>query len=95
MRDALLAVVADLIDERHRQDARWGEQNHEDGTGGSIFVHESIEQRARTSFLAENGAVRWCDILLEEVYEALAEEDVEADVGLTAHDSDDVAWLDD
>lgn len=68
-------VLAEIAVERHRQDEKWGEQNHPDGTGGSVMQGFATEQRARTQFLAGLGGVSWRDILLEEVYEAMAEEE--------------------
>lgn len=88
------AVAADVAAERARQDAKWGEQNHLDGTGRvfrpldtiaaqSSYFHatnrfgdaEDLASAAKraTDVAAGHGDVRWADILLEEVFEALAE----------------------
>lgn len=80
-------VVRDVEAERDRQDAKWGEQNHPDGTGEHstplmrITYSERpaahLRERAKmsTDLAARRGLVTWTDILLEEVFEALAEED--------------------
>lgn len=38
-------VLGEIADERARQDARWGEQNHRDGTGGFARVHDAMLAR--------------------------------------------------
>ncbi|MEU5939389.1 hypothetical protein ABZ807_09380 [Micromonospora sp. NPDC047548] len=68
-------VLEEIRAERQRQDAKWGEQNHPDGTGGPVMRREADEMRARCQFLAGLGAVDWRAILLEEAYEAMAEDD--------------------
>jgi hypothetical protein len=89
-------VAADVADERDRQDAKWGEQNHPDGTGEHsiplrriIFHGPAVSEngdahyafglalmaKQATDQAARAGAVTWSDILLEEVFEALAEDD--------------------
>lgn len=68
-------VCRDVLKERVRQDEKWGQQNHPDGTGGRPMIEAANEQRLRTDLLAESGLLDWRSILLEEVYEALAEED--------------------
>lgn len=85
--DVLMAVMA----ERERQDAKWGEQNHPDGTGGWCVLdggallrapltggdrrYEAEEAQADCDLAAREGRLTWRHILLEEVYEALAEDD--------------------
>ncbi|MEU9558016.1 NUDIX hydrolase [Streptomyces fumanus] len=75
-------VLAEVQAERERQDAKWGEQNHRDGTGAdrvwaftgpASFVAECA--RKQTQELAEEGYVTWTDIALEEFAEAVAESD--------------------
>lgn len=86
-------VLAEVHGERVRQEAKWGEQNHPDGTGdGAAFLrgsavpkpHERVAvtmgtlafaARGVTDGAASRGEVTWADILLEEVFEALAEDD--------------------
>ena len=58
--------------ERLRQDAKWGEQNHRDGTGYN-YEHRRESFRKACEEAAAEGVVTWADILMEEVFEALAE----------------------
>jgi hypothetical protein len=71
--------------EMARQDAKWGQQNHADGTGPDVFwgVHpgpaEAIAVIARGRCKANGpGQDTWRDILFEEVAEAIAEDDPDA-----------------
>lgn len=85
-------AITDVIAERARQDAKWGEQNHPNGTGpqstpvaeivrgpGHEIINRhfalglSFNAKAATDEHARAGSVTWADILLEEVFEALAE----------------------
>lgn len=94
---AVELVLQDIGDERARQDAKWGEQNHPDGTGdqehplvelayyrsSELFERitaGSLAYRAKdaTDRAARKGRVTWTAILLEEVFEALAEDDPSA-----------------
>lgn len=83
-------ISNEVLNERDRQDAKWGEQNHPDGTGPEtqpLFdkrafldddiaaVHLADAFTRRTDERADEGKVTWRDILLEEVFEALAESD--------------------
>lgn len=93
-----MSVLEEVAAERARQDAKWGEQNHPDGTGQFPLVNVQVasiehagifdptptlgnlraEVLARvatkaTDDQAREGRVDWRDILLEEVFEALAE----------------------
>lgn len=61
--------------ERGRQDAKWGEQNHPDGTGESGAAERRDIQRQLVDLQAQHGLSNWADILREELYEALAEAD--------------------
>lgn len=70
----ILGVLPEIADERERQDEKWGEQNHPDGTGPGYRVH-AIEARVRCQRAAQSGLVTYKDILEEEVYEAFAETD--------------------
>ncbi|QKS13931.1 hypothetical protein HUN58_14550 [Curtobacterium sp. Csp1] len=94
------AIAVEVLHERDRQAAKWGEQNHPDGTGPRVMllgdfpysydVHApkqtspldswtatelSDTAKANTDIAAKNDNVAWSDILLEEVFEALAEDD--------------------
>lgn len=75
------AILAEVAAERARQDARWGEQNHPDGTGPNVplcyfpklpsMADLAVNARTVTNLRAKRGDVTWLDILLEEVFEAL------------------------
>lgn len=84
-----IRAVLDVLAERTRQDAKWGEQNHPDGTGPGSYplvdVREpnldfrtaselSVAMTARTDREAAAGRVTWRDIDSEETFEAYAEE---------------------
>ena len=84
-------VLRDVQDERTRQNEKWNEQNHTDGTGGEEWswaaILDLVENRSvdndaaaaaakrETDAKAQRGMVTWADILLEEVAEAFAEND--------------------
>jgi hypothetical protein len=73
----LRAVLSDIEDERARQDAKWGEQNHPDGTGMFPRADRRAADDARREcqMLAAGGMCTWRAILAEEVAEAFAETD--------------------
>lgn len=95
--DALIAsgavidasTLAEVHAERQRQDARWGEQNHPDGTGSSASLLDDIgalwddnsnadvadAARDRVEALAAVNRCTYAHILAEEFFEALAEDD--------------------
>ncbi|MFG1683547.1 hypothetical protein ACGFNP_25485 [Nonomuraea sp. NPDC049269] len=58
-----------------RQDAKWGEQNHQDGTGGPAFTAWASAARRMCQRAAADDSVTWQLILDEEVAEAFAEDD--------------------
>ena len=68
-------VAREVIQERVRQEARWGEQNHPDGTG--LYQQQAAAENARrvcdNNFRRGKGS--WADILREEFAEVLAESD--------------------
>jgi len=77
-------VIADVEQERLRQNAKWGEQNHPDGTGPDIRLldggrwsseHVAGVFRHRRRYAAEHGVVTWQHILAGDVFEAFAETD--------------------
>ena len=90
---ATVAVIQEVLNERIRQDDKWGQQNHPDGTGPTstpLFSREAfLDDTMWAARLAEIFTQRtdarfsgtgeqpgtWADILLEEVFEALAESD--------------------
>ncbi|MDX3637787.1 NUDIX hydrolase [Streptomyces europaeiscabiei] len=68
-------ILAEVQAERERQDAKFGEQNHPDGTGLPIYQHSARRYRDAADRNAAAGVLAWRDVLLEEVHEALAEKD--------------------
>lgn len=80
-------VLGEVLAERARQDERWGEQNHPDMSGDSTTQCDARDMFARWAqnyrdinsgqFDPRDSDPRldWTGILLEEVYEALAEDD--------------------
>ncbi|MEU0808759.1 hypothetical protein [Streptomyces sp. NPDC005970] len=74
--DPTRTVLDEVHAERQRQDARWGQQNHPDGTGLPIYQHSARRYRDHTERAAASGHLAWRDVLLEEVHEALAEADL-------------------
>lgn len=78
------SVVADVAAERDRQDAQWGQQSHPDGTGPDVqlgmigwakpYRDWATSLQEATDDAAKRGEVTWGHILLEEVFEALAED---------------------
>lgn len=73
----MVVALTDVLNERERQQDKWGEQNHADGTGGAAFVAEADFRRAQCEEAFALGVGTWKDILLEEVWEAMAERDPE------------------
>jgi hypothetical protein len=71
----LRAIAEDIDAERQRQIAKFGDQHHQDGTGLPAYEHAARRYRDHADRAAECGALAWRDIVLEEVYEALAEKD--------------------
>lgn len=84
-------IIEDIRRERVRQDQKWGEQNHKDGTGvmyvppSSVFTpglsYQALATRMKRRVDADAkilpGQSTWLNILLEEVLEAAACNDVE------------------
>ena len=77
-----VVVLSEVLGERTRQLAKWGEQNHPDGTGSSVVwsftgpaAYVADCAKTTTDAAAQLGTLTWRDILLEEVAEAFAEED--------------------
>jgi hypothetical protein len=67
-------IATEVLAERGRQDAKWGEQDHPDGT---CIEQSPIAEAAKrmTDEAARLGRVSWSNILVEEVWEALTEVD--------------------
>ncbi|WP_200846949.1 hypothetical protein [Arthrobacter sp. 18067] len=79
-----IEIVREIADERVRQHAKWGEQNHPNGTGPTVYQsaassltngHLRDIAKRQTDRHAAAGVVTFADILIEEVAEALAEDD--------------------
>lgn len=77
MSSADRGILIEVLCERARQDERFGVQSLPDGTGGEI--HKLLAKAAREACDATtaSGNVTFAEILKEEFYEALAEEDPE------------------
>ena len=73
---AVADVLREIYSERTRQDAKWGEQNHPDGTGSRPDKTRATLSKAVCDSHARTGHLTWKDILQEEVAEAFAESDV-------------------
>jgi len=71
----LTGVLAEVAAERAAQDARWGEQNHPDGTGNKSQQDQAERAREWCQSAFGSGYGTWSDILAEEVAEANAERD--------------------
>lgn len=68
-------VLDEVYDERRRQNAKWGEQDHPNGTGDPSLRDLADHHRRVCDIRADMGDVTWRDIATEEFYEALAESD--------------------
>jgi hypothetical protein len=68
-------VLADISAERIAQDAKWGEQNHPDGTGNKSQQDYADQARKWCEAAFGSGYGTWADVLAEEVAEANAERD--------------------
>lgn len=66
-------VLEEVSHERARQDARWGEQNHRDGTGGDQDKTNADLARQVCDDAFKTNAGSWALILTEEYAEAMAE----------------------
>lgn len=87
-RNPRVQVLSEVALERRRQDAKWGVQNHPDGTGDkrrllddpSLPTFGTIAEacKAACARRADRGEITWTDILLEEVFEAAYEPDPDA-----------------
>lgn len=80
-------VFEEVQDELNRQDEKWGEQNHPNGTGPDHVMWPAVAVKVKsygaiadaakqaTDTAAKLGGLTYADILLEEVFEAMAEAD--------------------
>jgi hypothetical protein len=67
-----MSVYDEIAAERARQDERWGEQNHPLGAS-PVFAPNADAARRECDAAAASGTVTWRHIVLEELWEALAE----------------------
>lgn len=77
-----LAVLSEVAAERARQDGKWGPRQDPDGTGPNTWLgqprraapaRDAARERCDRAFIS--GEVTHAHVLIEEVYEALAESD--------------------
>jgi hypothetical protein len=89
------AVLAEVAAERLRQDAKWGEQNHPDGTGITPEQQKLADvARSMCQQVFAEGRGDWAHVLMEEVREALAESDpAKLRVELVQVAAVSVAWI--
>ena len=75
--DRTSEILFEVWEERQRQNERFGEQNHPDSDEDDrkAYEHEAIVWKRINDYRAKAGTLKWDGILLEEVYEALAESD--------------------
>ncbi len=71
----VIAMLREVAVERTRQNARWGQQDHLNGTGLYGDRAEADHRRAVCDRAARVKRVTWRHILAEEVAEAFAEKD--------------------
>lgn len=94
MTDKTAAVLAEIAAERDRQDARFGEQNHPNGTGGAQARKMRDEAQKTCDAATERGTLTWLHISDEEHCEALAESDpVRLRAELVQDAAVKVAWI--
>lgn len=75
----VLSILESVVEERDKAMAVFGIQNHPDGTKASDINRQMRDdQRRLVNRQAESGESNWFDILMEEVLEAGAEEDLVA-----------------
>lgn len=74
-------VLREILAERQRQDQKWGEQNHP-ALGGidpdhmrRVYAENADHYKGENDQRVDTGKLGWDGILLEEVYEAFAEQD--------------------
>lgn len=92
--DADAKILDEIAAERVRQDARFGEQNHPDGTGGAEARKIAETARATCDAATERGCLTWLHVSDEEHCEALAESDpVKLRAELVQDAAVKVAWI--
>ena len=73
--EATAEILKEIQQERDRQDKKWGEQNHPDGTGKEAFKDFADVAKRKCDAAAGKGTLTFAHILEEEFWEALAESD--------------------
>ena len=68
-------ILAQIIKERQRQDAKWGEQNLPIKDNDPQYVELAQFAKLKCDNALEDGTITWRHILQEEVAEAFAEDD--------------------
>ncbi|MET9729637.1 hypothetical protein ABZZ79_02920 [Streptomyces sp. NPDC006458] len=68
-------VLREVLAERARQDEKFGEQNHPDGTGNKSQQEAADAARRWCQSAFGSGYGTWSDVLAEEVAEANGERD--------------------
>ncbi len=73
-----LGIFTEIVNERRQQDAKWGEQNHpirEEHERAIAFYKEEAETfRKICDLKARGNRLTWYDIIIEEFFEAFAED---------------------
>jgi hypothetical protein len=70
-----VSVFDEVTAERRRQDDKWGEQNHPDGTGGRGRRSSASLAKLACEAAVEAKRLTWRHVLVEEVAEVFAEND--------------------
>ncbi len=71
-------IAGEIVEERLAQHEKWGQQDHPSSYSELTIVqagHEADHWKRVNDARVETGTLSWDGILLEEVYEALAEKD--------------------
>jgi hypothetical protein len=68
-------VLDEIMAERARQDKKWGEQNHPDGTSHKHYCERLLRARKSKRLATGNGSVSFAHILAEEFFEVMTEPD--------------------
>lgn len=68
-------ILAEVAIERDQQDAKWGPQDHPDGTGDPALAAYAMLSKQKTDDAAKSGELTWMLILNEEFAEACVESD--------------------
>lgn len=71
MKQKTSRVLTDILNEREKQDARWGAQDHLDGTA-KHYTEQAMDFKRLAAQQAYRGSITWNTILQEEVFEALS-----------------------